>query len=147
MRIGLYSEHARRAVVMAREWIRQRQLPADSQSIRAFREHILAGGAEDPLADLKDSNDFYTLSACRDLLFHVQEHRFTLGGVSQALDDLGLEFIGFDLAMPDMKTHYWELFPEDHRMTDLRSWDRFEQHYPSVFAGMYVFWCQKRICA
>lgn len=147
MRIGLYSERARHAVVMAREWIRQRELPADAQSIRAFREHILAGVAEDQLADLKDSGDFYTLSACRDLLFHVQEHRFTLPDISKALDDLGLEFIGFDLAMPDMKQRYWELFPEDHRMTDLQAWDRFEQHHPSVFAGMYVFWCQKRMCA
>jgi len=147
MRIGLYSEHARRAVVMARKWIRQRELPADSQSIRVFREHILAGAAEDQLADLKDSDDFYTLSACRDLLFHVQEHRFTLPDISKALDDLGLEFIGFDLPRPDTKKRYWELFPEDHRMTDLQAWDRFEQHYPSVFAGMYVFWCQKRMCA
>ncbi len=147
MRIGLYSEHARRAVVMARKWIRQRELPADSQSIRVFREHILAGAAEDQLADLKDSDDFYTLSACRDLLFHVQEHRFTLPDISKALDDLGLEFIGFDLPRPDMKKRYWELFPEDRRMTDLQAWDRFEQHYPSVFAGMYVFWCQKRMCA
>ena len=147
MRIGLYSEHARRAVVMARKWIRQRELPADAQSIRVFREHILAGGAEDQLADLKDSNDFYTLSACRDLLFHVQEHRFTLPDISKALDDLGLEFIGFDLPRPDIKKRYWELFPEDHRMTDLQAWDRFEQHYPSVFVGMYVFWCQKRMCA
>ncbi len=143
MRIGLYSEHARHAVVMARKWIRQRELPADSQSIRVFREHILAGGAEDQLADLKDSDDFYTLSACRDLLFHVQEHRFTLPDISKALDDLGLEFIGFDLAMPGVKKCYLELFPDDPTMVDLQAWDRFEQQNPSTFSGMYVFWCQK----
>ena len=76
-------------------------------------------------------------------MFHVQEHRFTLRDVSKALDDLGLEFIGFDLAMPGVRKSYLELFPYDPTMVDLQAWDRFEQHNPSAFSGMYVFWCQK----
>ncbi len=143
MKIGLYSERARRAEALARAEIDRRGLKPSNRDIKAFRGSILRGEAGQSLLELADGLDFYALSACRDLLFHSTEHRFTLPEIEQALSDLGLSFVGFDLPMPHVRQRYRELYPHDTQQVDLRAWDRFEQQYPQVFAGMYVFWCQK----
>jgi tetratricopeptide (TPR) repeat protein/SAM-dependent methyltransferase len=143
MKIGLYSEHARAAEALARAEIKRRGLQPSNRDIKAFRTSILTGEAGPSLLELAEGLDFYTLSACRDLLFHSTEHRFTLPQIAQALVDLGLSFVGFDLPMPQVIQRYRELFPHDMHMVNLDAWDRFEQRYPQAFAGMYVFWCQK----
>lgn len=143
MKIGLYSERARSGEVLARAEIDRLGLKPSNRDIKAFRASILRGEAGQPLLELADGLDFYTLSACRDLLFHSTEHRFTLPEIEQALSDLGLSFVGFDLPMPHVRQRYRQLYPHDTQQVDLRAWDRFEQQYPQAFAGMYVFWCQK----
>ncbi len=143
MRIGLYSERARQAEGLGREEIRRRGLGPSNRDIKAFRTGILRGEAAKPILELADGQDFYTLSACRDLLYHEKEHRFTVPLLRQALEELNLSFIGFELPLPHVRQRYRELFPEDRDLTDLSNWDRFESEYPQAFAGMYVFWCQK----
>lgn len=143
MKIGLYSERAREAVVAAREQIRQRGLAPVASDIKAFRAGILSGDADAALAELADIKDFYSLSTCRDLLFHTKEHRFTLSAIRQALTELGLTFIGFDVPTSQMAQRYRELFPEDTCMVDLSTWEQFEARYPRAFLGMYVLGCQK----
>ncbi len=143
MKIGLYSERARSQEALARAEIDRRGLKPCNRDIKAFRGSILRGEAGQSLLDLAEGLDFYTLSACRDLLFHSTEHRFTLSQIEQALSDLGLSFVGFDLPMPHVRQRYREHYPHDTHLVDLRAWDRFEQQYPQAFAGMYVFWCQK----
>jgi 2-polyprenyl-3-methyl-5-hydroxy-6-metoxy-1,4-benzoquinol methylase len=143
MKIGLYSERAREAVVAARKRIHDSGLKPIAADIKAFRRQILRNGGDNALADLGKSEDLYTLSTCRDLLFHISEHRFTLTQVETALTDLGLRFIGFDLSSLTVRQRYRELFPENPQMTDLSAWTRFEAQYPNTFAGMYAFWCQK----
>ena len=96
------------------------------------------------LAELLGSENFYSLSECRDLLFHAAEQRFTLPQIAQALEDLSLTFIGFEISAPQVKQRYRECFPKDANMVDLDAWYRFEQLRPETFAGMYVFWCQKK---
>jgi 2-polyprenyl-3-methyl-5-hydroxy-6-metoxy-1,4-benzoquinol methylase len=143
MQIGLYSKCAREVVAAARKHIRENSLRPIAKDIKAFRKQILSG-SDNELIDLTESEDLYTLSTCRDLLFHVSEHRFELTQVERALSDLGLRFIGFDLPLVSTVTQlYRELFPEDREMTQLSTWARFEAEYPATFAGMYRFWCQK----
>ena len=43
-------------------------------------------------------SDFYSMSECRDLLFHVQEHQFTIPQIEATLQELRLEFLGFEIA-------------------------------------------------
>ncbi|MFQ5756258.1 MAG: tetratricopeptide repeat protein [Acidiferrobacterales bacterium] len=143
MRIGLYSERARQPIVAARRRIRELGLTPAPADIKAFRKRILSG-QEPVLDELTESKDFYSISTCRDLLFHVNEHRFTLPQIRQALDELGLEFIGFELEILELKRHYDELFPENAQRDDLMAWEQFEQLNPRAFAGMYTFWCQNR---
>lgn len=143
MKIGLYSELASRDVTAAREVISNEGLDGSVQSIKSFRARIMMSSSGDNLRSLQDSDDFYTLSSCRDLLFHVHEQCFTLPQIGQALNTLNLQFIGFDLPTPSTRHRYLEFNPRDRTMTDLSAWERFEQRYPDTFAAMYVFWCQK----
>ena len=33
----------------------------------------------------------------------------------------------------------------ENALYDLEKWDTFEKENPSIFAGMYQFWCQKKL--
>jgi SAM-dependent methyltransferase len=134
MRIGLYSELGRRAVVRARELIAARGFKPDAQGIRAARAEI----RNDPqLEQLARNEDFYSMSGCRDLLFHVQEQRFTLPGIEAALAALGLEFVEFEFADSGASLQRYRSRFSDER--DLKSWARFEEEFPDTFSRMYQF--------
>jgi tetratricopeptide (TPR) repeat protein len=91
------------------------------------------------------NNDFYSTSGTRDLIFHVQEHQFTIPEISKILNDLDLEFLGF--ANPYLnhffKKKYLQSFPDDKKNLSLDNWNQFEINNPSVFVGMYQFWVRK----
>ena len=77
----------------------------------------------------------------KDLLFHAQEHQFTLPQISKILKNLNLEFLGFDNLK--IKNKYSKLFPNDKNNTSLDSWNEFETSNPYLFSGMYSFWLRK----
>ncbi len=81
------------------------------------------------------------MSELRDLLFHVQEHRFTIPQIQNCLAELGLKFCGFesDKLVQDFKINNTK--KEDPY--DLDKWNDYEEANPSTFVGMYQFWCQK----
>jgi SAM-dependent methyltransferase/tetratricopeptide (TPR) repeat protein len=141
MRIGLYSERARSAVVNARRRIQELGLLATPDDIRALRARIVAD--EEPgLEGTRMFADFFNLSACRDLMFHACEHRFTPLGIAEALAGLGLEFLGFELS-PSLARTYRERFPDDPKMMDLARWEGLEAELPNSFFRMFVFWCRR----
>ncbi len=142
MFIALYSETARRDVVAARAFIAERGYGATAEDIRAARSEILAQPDGTPLRNVALFNDFFTTSECRDLLFHVQEHRLSLPAIRDFLAENGLTFLGFDV---DARTAqlYAARVPADKAMIDLDRWHAFEQDRPYTFAGMYRFWVQK----
>ena len=142
IKLGLYSEIARKVIVEARKTIQTLGINSTPESIRNFRKKVLAGEIKELLDLPKYGTDFYSLSECRDLCFHVQEHRFTTTSLQKLLDSHGLTFCGF--MVPDqIKKLYQKIYPEDHDMTSLSNWGEFEEEHPSTFAGMYQFWAQK----
>jgi Flp pilus assembly protein TadD/SAM-dependent methyltransferase len=141
MLVGLYSERARDDVVAARSFIAQRGYRPTSEDIRRCREALLAEGI-DAFARLALRSDFYVTAECRDLLFHVHEHRFTPPQIRDVLRAAGLAFDGFVLRA-DLAARYASRFPEDRTMTNLDNWDRFEAADRDAFAGMYIFWARK----
>lgn len=143
MKVGLYSAHARVDVARAREKIRADGLQPVEHDIRALRAEVLAAPADTPLAALAESEDLYTMSACRDLLFHAHEHRFSIPAIAEALDSLELDFIGFEAAVPGVVRDYVQFNPSDPEATDLTGWERFERAHPELFAALYVFWCRR----
>ncbi len=144
MFIGLYSEVARRYLYHAREKFEEMNLPLNTENMRRFRKEILACRENSAWRRLLNEYDFYSMSNCRDLIFHVQEHRFTPPKIKEFLEEQDLEFLGFVMPDEKVKQAYMNRFPEDSNMTDLDSWEGFEELCPDTFARMYVFWCQKR---
>jgi SAM-dependent methyltransferase len=144
MALGFYSELARRNVVKSREMIAARGYSSAPDDIRRFRQDLTAKDKSTLLQWLGTILDFYSTSSCRDLLFHVEEHRLTLGQIESFIADLGLHFIGFEL--DDQVLHqYRARFTDDPSCIDLRNWARFESDNPDTFAAMYKFWIQKPI--
>lgn len=143
MSIGLYSEKARRAVVVARKIIENEKLSPDEKNIRNFRLRILRHEIRDLSYAFSNAYDFYTMSTCRDLLFHFKEHRFSLPQINTIINDFNLNFLGFMFTETRVMNMYHEQFPEDKNMTNLLLWDQFETLYPDTFAKMYKFFCQK----
>jgi hypothetical protein len=144
MRIGLYSERGRRAVVRARKLISEHGFDATPDGIRRSRAMIIARADDELLRTIARNEDFYSLSGCRDLLFHVQEHRFELPQVQRMIDELGLRFQGFEWADSGLTTaRYAQRFPHDGAMTNLANWHLFEEEHPDTFSRMYQFWVRK----
>jgi len=142
MFVALYSEAARRDVVAARAFIAERGYGSGIADIRAARAEMMTHADGTPLRNVAFFNDFFTTSECRDLLFHVQEHRMTLPAIRDFLAANGLTFLGFEVDFRASQL-YAARFPADRAMTDLDQWHAFEQDRPYTFAGMYRFWVQK----
>ncbi len=139
MWLGFYSEVARRDIVKARARIAQRGIGSSPDDIRRFRQEVADKGEYDTI---QKSEDFFSLSTCRDLVFHAQEHRMNLGGIDAFLKEENLSFLGFDLDESVLRA-YRRRFPNDPAATNLSQWDMLEMEHPDIFAAMYVFWIQK----
>ena len=141
MRVGLYSRAGRRNVARARELIAAEGFAATAEGIRRCRAAIRARAADPLLASIARNEDFFSMSGCRDLLFHVQESTFELPQVAEMIARLDLVFLGFEFADGGATAAaYRARFPEDAAMTGLANWHRFEQERPDSFARMYQFW-------
>ena len=140
MRIGLYSELARKSIVQIRDEIEHLNIESSYDAMKLFRNKI-GSSEEEPHKLIVSSLDFYSMSAFRDLIFHVQEHRFTIPQIEASLTQLGLMFCGFE-TLHVVEKFKSENFTEN-ALYDLEKWDTFEKENPRVFAGMYQFWCQK----
>ena len=141
MRIGLYSELARKDINTIRQEIVEQKIGMDVESIKAFRNTLMKSNK---LHHKKvfSSNDFYSLSESRDLLFHVKEHQFTLPQIDKSLSELGLKFCGFKQDRI-IKGAFTLEYPEIDSIYNLEKWSTFEKENPHIFGGMYQFWCQK----
>ncbi len=144
MMIALYSELGRRDIVAAREFIQKEGYANNVEGIRACRKHILSLDDDNLAKRVSRHGDFYTTSACRDLIFHVQEHRFTIEGLKHAFHTLNMEFLGFSLELQFQEELYKKSYPDDTMRTNLDNWQKFEEDNPDFFSAMYKFWIRKR---
>ncbi len=143
MMIGLYSATARRPVVEARRRITDGGYPATLAGIRWFREELRDGVDSGLRAALDRSMDFYSTSGCRDLLFHVQEHRYTISEIEASVAALGLEFVGFELHDATVLAAFRSRFTDDPAAHSLADWAVFEDENPDTFVESYKFWLRK----
>jgi len=143
IKIALYSRVGRADVNAARELIAGRNVQATPAGIREFRQEVLRADPGSPLRGLLRSRDFFSISECRDLLFHVQERQFDLPGIASLLDELGLASLGISKhAERAAILAYRRMFPGDASRTDLLRWHALEQRHPGLFRGMYPVWCR-----
>ena len=142
-KLGLYSETARRDVVKTREFIKRKNYKNTSKDIKICRQDIINEKVNPIIKKVIGHTDFYSTSTVRDLLFHVQEHRFTIPQISKIINDLNLKFLGFFFRDPLIKKKFSKLFPEDKNNISLDNWHQFEINNPDTFIGMYQFWVRK----
>ena len=137
MLVGLYSATARQSLAAARALIAERGYCATADDIRGCRQELIQRFGMPPF------RDFSSTSGCRDLLFNVMEHQFTIPQIEEFLDANGLTFLGFEQLPPDVLQQFQQQFPDAGAMRDLGSWHAFEQANPLTFGNMYFFWVQK----
>ncbi len=142
MKLGFYSEAARRDVVRIRSFIAEKNYGATAAQIRQCRQELAGLDASENFGAILSSPDFFSISACRDLLFHVQEHRMALPEIAAFLRENGLRFLGFDIDAEVIQA-YRRRFPGDRAAVDLEQWHIFESEHGDTFSNMYQFWVQK----
>jgi 2-polyprenyl-3-methyl-5-hydroxy-6-metoxy-1,4-benzoquinol methylase len=143
MRVGLYSETARRSIVEARALIAARGYRATADDIRTLRQTIIRERDEPRWKLLVRTGDFYSMSGCRDIFFNVMEHRFSIPEIAAFLDEHGLSFHGFEL---DRKTAelFHARYSDPAALANLDYWDTFEAAHPQTFQNMYRFSVSKK---
>lgn len=132
MMLGFYSDVARRAL--------PRLEASSADDIRRERRRLVETSEQREM--LAASADFYTISTCRDLLFHVQESRLSLAEIGAFLCEHKLTLLGF-AHDDDVLAAYRARFADDRAAINLANWQAFEADNPDTFAGMYQFWVQK----
>ena len=142
MRLGFYSAKARRNIVAVRAFIAENNYGDSPAEIRKCRQALLDAEQDADFGDTLKSADFFSISECRDLLFHVQEHCMTLTDIDVFLRENNLVFLGFDISS-DVLQSYRHRFPEDKAAINLGKWQIFENENPDTFIGMYQFLAQK----
>jgi hypothetical protein len=142
LKIALYSRLARVSIAKIRKEIETLGVTSDSSAMKDFRRKVIHSSREDHKY-IRSFKDFYCLSELRDLLFHVEEHQFTIPQIEESLNKLGLVFCGFesDYIINNFKSRAKHI----ETLYDLKAWDVFENENQNIFAGMYQFWCQKKI--
>jgi 2-polyprenyl-3-methyl-5-hydroxy-6-metoxy-1,4-benzoquinol methylase len=135
MLMGFYSREGRRDLphrgAMA--------APVTAAAVRQARRHLAEQGAP-----VTERVDFFTASTCRDLLFHMQEHRLTLAEIDGFLRANNLRLLGFSLEDAVLAA-YRKRFPGDPAAVNLDHWQAYEKDHPETFSGMYQFWLQKTL--
>jgi SAM-dependent methyltransferase len=139
IRIGLYSETARSDVMQARALIAAGGYAPTIEGIRALRQKIIRDQRWEMVLN---SGDFYTASGCRDLLFNVMEHRFTIPEIASFLKEQELVFHGFELDGAAIEK-FQRRYPGAEALINLDYWNAFEADNPKTFRGMYVFTVSK----
>ena len=140
MRIGLYSESARQDIISMRDEIRLLGMGTSEAEMREFRREII-NSSNQSQQQLTKLQDFFSLSMFRDLIFHLQEHRFTLPQIAHCLEVLGLKFCGFE--DKTIVSKFTNFSGKEAAIYDLDLWQKHEESNPKTFIRMYQFWCQK----
>lgn len=140
MSIMVYSKLARMRITAARRRITDLlDQPVDDDLLREVRRRLLA----EPVHAVAHSTDFASLGGVHDLLLHRHEDAFDVERIRRGVDQLGLQFLGFQLPGGDRRARYREENPHDLLFRDFTAWARAEWREPELFAGMYHFWCRK----
>lgn len=142
--LGLYSRIARGPLTTARSLIAERNIKATKDGIRGFRREIMTGRVGSELAILASpASDFWTLSECRDLMFHVEEHHFTLLEIEGMLARQGLTFLGIEVPYAPDLARFRAQCLDACDLTSLRAWHAFEAQNPQAFGGTYRLWSRR----
>lgn len=143
MNILLYSEIARDyALNPASEYIKEKGYTSSEDDIRKFRRDVITLPDDHPARRCIRASDFFMLSECNDLLFHVQEHRFTFPKMKELAERNGLELI--HVYLPPDKLKLWQEMYPTATAFDYEKLHAFELAYPDTFLEMYKMYFRRK---
>jgi 2-polyprenyl-3-methyl-5-hydroxy-6-metoxy-1,4-benzoquinol methylase len=148
MKIALYSEAARKQVITFRKLIAQNNQQSEQNESkkldqRLLRQALLMNQIPGDWNEIINSHDFYSMSNCRDLIFHEQEHQFTPDKIAHLLTTNKLDFIGM-LPTTSAFQAFEKTIGRLNGHNTLVNWNKVEQEHKDIFAGMYQFYCRKQ---
>lgn len=141
--LALYSKTARQHIIKAQNTIKHLKLGDDADSIRNFRANINSYLDKDTVKNLLKCKDYYSMPECRDLLFHVMEHCYTLPELEEIISDRKLKVLELNNLNPQTQKMYQAVYQDDPKFSNLKNWHNFEQANPDTFLSMYHFCLQK----
>lgn len=142
MSLSLYSKIARDHILNpALDYIREKGYGSSAGDIRQFRRDLFNMQIDNPILRCTTASDFYNLSECTDLLFHVQEHRFTLLEFRDMAARQGLEPFNIYLSPEKMKA-FQQTFPGTDPL-DFDTLTKFEEQHPQTFLEMYKIYFKR----
>lgn len=142
LKIAVYTESGRAGIVAAIRLREEFDLEPSGEGIREFRQMVYALPPSHAARQLVGMLDFYSVSGCRDLAFHVVEHRYTLPAFAQLAARAGLRLervLAPDTAVKQFRARYKNADPN----TDIDAWTEFEAEHPGCFGSMYRFMLAK----
>lgn len=140
IKIALYSAQARQQVTQLRRLLGNK-LPQDRHSMRLVREALMHNALPGEWQSILQSADFYSASACKDLIFHEQEHLFNLLDLPEFLASAGLQWLG--MLPPPNSQESLQQHAQTASTLSIEQWQQLEQTNPNLFAGMYQFYAIK----
>lgn len=143
MSISLYSKIARdHTLGPASAYIVEKGYSSSDDDIRKFRRDVMDMPDGDPVRYCVRASDFYMLSECNDLLFHIQEHRMTFPVLKEMTARLGLEM--FHIYMPPASLKAWDEKYPGVKEFDFDRLHEFEQEHPDTFLEMYKMYFRRK---
>jgi tetratricopeptide (TPR) repeat protein/2-polyprenyl-3-methyl-5-hydroxy-6-metoxy-1,4-benzoquinol methylase len=142
IKLGLYSEIARRDITKIRELIKYNKIGRSKIEIINFRKYLIDFNQKNNFGFATSSIDFFSTSNCNDLLFNVQEHQINIKIINEMVKKNSMKFLGFEIER-SVNYDYKKLFPDDLSSTNLENWNKYEEINKDTFSGMYQFWLQK----
>ncbi len=142
LKVAVYTESGRQAIVAGIGLREQYALPSTPAGIREFRQVVAAQPEDHPVRQIMRFGDFYSVSGCRDLIFHVMEHRYTIPAFVAMAAGEGLRVQA--IQPPEQaRARFAAKHPDPAAFADLEAWHRFETENPGVFGSMYRFLLEK----
>ena len=141
LKLGLYSKLARKHIIETRKFAKVKNFKGNVEDIRKCRNEILNAKNNNSLKKISVGRDFYTTSSVRDLIFHEQEHSFSIPEIATIIKKYKLEFLGFSESF--IKNHYSKIYKDDKKNILLDNWANYEKVNPDSFSSMYSFWVKK----
>lgn len=138
LKVAVYTESGRQGYVAAMRLRAELGITPSPEGIRTFRQMIWSLADANPARQVAHTADFYSASGCRDLVFHVMEHRFTIPVFIELAARAGLQVETLQVDK-DVEARFAEAFPDPAARTDMDAWDLFERTHPGVFGSMYRF--------
>ena len=142
LKVAVYTESGRQGIVAGIRLREQYALPPTAEGIREFRQMVAAQPEGHPVREIMRYGDFYSLSGCRDLIFHVMEHRYTIPAFVAMAAREGMRVQA--IQPPEQaRARFVAQHPDPAALADLDAWHRFETENPGVFGSMYRFLLEK----